>query len=271
MKRKRLLITAAATVVAVTMAGIAWASIPGPGKVYSACMLKGLGTIRLIDKSLPSTNLMSHCTDKEVEISWNQAGQPGLQGAKGDPGAPGMNGTNGTDGKDGNLALAGRSCPDGSVVTGFDSSGDLVCAAPGEPPPPPPPPGEVRVDPDLLSFPRTQLGTISDAQDVILQNTGEIDVAIVIAVAGANPTDFIVGENDCRNLPAALPPAGSPCSSPRAISGHARQRSGPPADRRSSHCRACRRRRRLGSRDHDGPADRGGRSGRSRRRPTPPA
>ena len=212
MKRKRLLTTAAATVVAVTIAGVAWASIPGPGNVYSACMLKGLGTIRLIDKSLPSTNFMSRCTDKEIEISWNQAGQPGLQGAKGDPGAPGRNGTNGTDGEDGNLALAGRSCPDGSVVTGFDSGGDLVCAAPGEPPPPPPPPppGEVRVSPDLLTFPRTQLGTISDAQDVILQNTGEIDVAIVIAVAGANPTDFIVGEDDCRNLPAASAPCRVP-------------------------------------------------------------
>src|SRR5712691_623892 len=102
---KRLLVSAAGMLVAVAIAGgVAYATIPGPGNVYSACMLKGVGTIRLIDKSLPSTNVMSHCTDKEIEISWNQAGQPrpaGPQGAKGEPGAPGTNGTNGTDGKAG--------------------------------------------------------------------------------------------------------------------------------------------------------------------------
>jgi hypothetical protein len=47
--------------------GIAYATIPGPNNVYSACMLKGIGTIRLIDKSLPATNLMSRCTDKETD------------------------------------------------------------------------------------------------------------------------------------------------------------------------------------------------------------
>ena len=62
----------------------------------------------------------------------------------------------------------------------------------------------------MLSFPRTQLGTISDPQDVVLQNTGEIDVAIVIAVAGTNPTEFIVGEADCRNLPVASAPCRFP-------------------------------------------------------------
>src|SRR6266849_2087381 len=96
MKGRRLFTAIAGAVVASSVAGIAYATIPGPNNVYSACMLKGVGMIRLIDKSLPSTNLMSHCTDKETEISWNQAGQPGPpgpQGAKGEPGAPGTNGT----------------------------------------------------------------------------------------------------------------------------------------------------------------------------------
>jgi hypothetical protein len=126
MKRKRLLTTAAGTLVAAVIAGVAWASIPGPGNVYNACMLKGLGTIRLIDKSLPASNLMSRCTDRETEISWNQAGQPGPpgpQGVKGEPGAPGINGTNGTngaDGKDGVSATtasepAGANCAEGGV------------------------------------------------------------------------------------------------------------------------------------------------------------
>src|SRR6478752_1586325 len=96
-----LVIGIAAVAALATAGGIAYATIPGPGYVYSACMLKGVGTIRLIDKSLPPTNLMSHCTDKETEISWNQAGQPGPAGpagpagAKGDPGATGTNGADG--------------------------------------------------------------------------------------------------------------------------------------------------------------------------------
>src|SRR5919204_2043068 len=105
MNRKHLLASTVGVLVAAAIAGgVAYATIPGPDNVYSACMLKGTGTIRLIDKSLPASNLMSHCTDKETEISWNQAGQPGPagpQGAKGEPGAPGTNGTNGTNGKDG--------------------------------------------------------------------------------------------------------------------------------------------------------------------------
>lgn len=75
---KRLLISALGALVAAALVGaVAYATIPGPDNVSSACMLKGLGTIRLIDKSLPATNLMSRCTDKETGISWNQAGQPG--------------------------------------------------------------------------------------------------------------------------------------------------------------------------------------------------
>jgi hypothetical protein len=102
MSRKRSVSSAVGALVAAAVAGgVAYATIPGPDNVYSACMLKGVGTIRLIDKSLPSTNLMSRCTDKEAEISWNQAGQPGPQGVKGEPGAPGTNGTNGTAGRDG--------------------------------------------------------------------------------------------------------------------------------------------------------------------------
>src|SRR5919198_4039749 len=99
MNRKRLLTAAVGALVAAAIAGgVAYATIPGPGNVYSACMLKSLGTIRLIDKSLPSTNLMSHCTDKESEISWNQAGQPGPAGPAGKDGAPGKDGVPGKDG-----------------------------------------------------------------------------------------------------------------------------------------------------------------------------
>jgi hypothetical protein len=130
-------VVAVLTVAALALAGgVAYATIPGPGNVYSACMLKGLGTIRLIDKSLPSTNLMSHCTDKETEISWNQAGQPGPpgpQGAKGEPGAPGTNGTNGTNGTDGADGQNGVSVTTASEPAGANcpSGGSRFTAANG--------------------------------------------------------------------------------------------------------------------------------------------
>jgi hypothetical protein len=136
MNRKRLLGSAVGALVAAAIAGgVAYATIPGPDNVYNACMFKSLGTIRLIDKSLPSTNLMSHCTDKETEISWNQAGQPGPpgpQGAKGEPGAPGTNGTNGTDGKDGVSVTmasepAGANCGGGGVQLTAANGVSYVC------------------------------------------------------------------------------------------------------------------------------------------------
>jgi hypothetical protein len=136
MNRKRLLSSAVGALVAAAIAGgVAYATVPGPGNVYSACMLKSLGTIRLIDKSLPSTNLMSRCTDKETEISWNQAGQPGPpgpQGAKGEPGAPGTNGTNGTDGKDGVSVTtasepAGANCADSGIQLTAVNGVSYVC------------------------------------------------------------------------------------------------------------------------------------------------
>lgn len=68
-------------------AGVAYATIPDSGGVYTACMLKNVGTLRLIDPSLPSANLMSHCTSRETQITWNQKGQPGPTGPAGPPGS----------------------------------------------------------------------------------------------------------------------------------------------------------------------------------------
>ena len=84
--------------------GVAYATIPGDGKVFTACMAKNIGTIRLIDPSLPSGNLMSRCTSLEKEVSWNQTGTPGLPGIAGPagpPGPPGADGANGAAGHDG--------------------------------------------------------------------------------------------------------------------------------------------------------------------------
>src|SRR3954452_22519821 len=83
-------ITILAVVLFALAGGIAYATIPDSGGVYTACMLKNVGTIRLIDPSLPSSNLLSHCTSLETQITWNQRGQ------RGDSGAPGPNGTSPT-------------------------------------------------------------------------------------------------------------------------------------------------------------------------------
>jgi hypothetical protein len=130
--RTRTRITLAALVLGgALVGGVAWATIPGDNQVYNACMLKATGTIRLIDASLPSSSLLSHCTSIEKPITWNQKGEPGAAGAagiagakgdagaagaagpkgdvgaagppgaKGDNGAPGTNGINGTDGAQG--------------------------------------------------------------------------------------------------------------------------------------------------------------------------
>lgn len=108
--RKSMLVGAA--IVALAAAGITYAAIPDNGNVYTACMLKNVGTVRLIDKTLPSTNVMSHCSTLETEVSWNQRGVDGKDGVNG------TNGTNGADGRDGvsvssAVEPAGSNCANG--------------------------------------------------------------------------------------------------------------------------------------------------------------
>lgn len=108
MRAKRLMLTAAGALFAAAIAGgIAYATIPNDSKVFTACMLNKVGTIRLIDKTLPTNNPMSHCSPVETEVSWNQKGQPGLAGAAGKDGADGKAGTDGRDGRDGQAGSPG--------------------------------------------------------------------------------------------------------------------------------------------------------------------
>ena len=94
------------------LAAIAYATIPDSGKVYTACMLTGVGSVRLIDPSLPPHNRMSHCTPFETQITWNQKGQAGPQGPKGDTGATGQTGADGAQGPKGDTGPQG---PQGSA------------------------------------------------------------------------------------------------------------------------------------------------------------
>jgi hypothetical protein len=79
--------------------GVAYAAIPDTGtSTYHACMLKNVGTIRIIDPSLPTSSLLQHCNaNLETQITFNQngpkgdAGPPGAVGPPGPQGAPGPN------------------------------------------------------------------------------------------------------------------------------------------------------------------------------------
>ena len=80
------------------------------------------------------------CDKDDVLFSWNAVGPGGL------PGERGEKGEQGAQGQPGNLALAGQSCPTGFFVSGFSSTGSIICRnsageEPHDPPPPPPPPG----------------------------------------------------------------------------------------------------------------------------------
>ncbi len=121
--RRTMLVATLTAVGLLAAAGIAYAVIPSSSGEYTACMLKNVGTIRLIDPSLGSSALMGHCTSLETQISWNKQGTPGTNGvsptvaqlAAGDSNCPSggaaitdaanntayvCNGENGTDGED---------------------------------------------------------------------------------------------------------------------------------------------------------------------------
>src|SRR3954454_2017829 len=136
MRRYQLIAAAAGGLLAAAVAAaVAYATIPGDGNVYAACMLKNVGTIRLIDPTLPSGNLMSHCTSLETPVSWSQKGPPGAPGLAGAAGAAGKDGSDGkpgVDGKDGQPGLAGAKGDPGLRFRGAwnqfvdYSSGDVV-------------------------------------------------------------------------------------------------------------------------------------------------
>ncbi len=106
----------------VLASGVAFATIPDSGNVYTACMLKPVGTIRLIDPSGPSNSLLSHCTSLEKEITWNQQGQPGAPGPAGATGAQGPAGATGAQGPQGDTGAQGAPGPAGPGAVVFSGS-----------------------------------------------------------------------------------------------------------------------------------------------------
>jgi hypothetical protein len=75
--RGRRLVVAAAAIFALA-AGIAYAAIPDANGTYHACMLKTLGTIRIVDPATQRCN-----ATLETAIAFGQKGDQGLQGPAG--------------------------------------------------------------------------------------------------------------------------------------------------------------------------------------------
>lgn len=96
-------------------AGVAYATIPDSGGVYTACKLNATGTIRLIDPSIGASSLLGHCTSIETQITWNQQGQQGLKGETGAAGPEGPKGDTGAIGPQGPAGPKGDSGPTGAT------------------------------------------------------------------------------------------------------------------------------------------------------------
>ena len=91
---------AATSGVAVATTALTSAFTDSQGQLHS-CVSK-LGTVRLIDTSLPATSPLQHCNATlETEVRWNQVGPQGKQGSTGPAGADGAQGPKGDSGDQG--------------------------------------------------------------------------------------------------------------------------------------------------------------------------
>jgi Collagen triple helix repeat (20 copies) len=117
---RRILLGFAAVASLALTAGIAYATIPSGG-VYTACMKKNAGTIRLIDPSLGGSKLLGHCTHRETKLTWTQhagtgsSGPAGPAGPQGTAGPQGPTGPKGPSGPTGPKGPTGPTGPTGAI------------------------------------------------------------------------------------------------------------------------------------------------------------
>jgi hypothetical protein len=83
-------------------AGVAYATIPDASGQYHACVLSGIGQVRIIDHDAGQ-----NCKENEQHVHWNQVGPPGAPGPAGPPGPPGPAGPAGPAGPQGETGPAG--------------------------------------------------------------------------------------------------------------------------------------------------------------------
>ncbi len=152
---------------AILAGGAAFAAIPDSNGVINGCFQKNVGNLRVIDPSAGDSCRPSEVPISWSQTGpagpqgpKGDTGATGPQGPKGDTGATGPQGpagpigpagptgatgaqgpagpvgpagpkgdtgATGPQGVPGNLALAGKSCPSGEVMTGFDAAGDPAC------------------------------------------------------------------------------------------------------------------------------------------------
>jgi hypothetical protein len=105
LSRRRVLIF---STMAVLFTGIiAFASIPGPNGVISACYSKSGGALRVIDAAV------TQCKQGETSLTWNQTGAQGSQGPQGPAGPAGPQGPQGEQGPAGLQGPQGEQGPAG--------------------------------------------------------------------------------------------------------------------------------------------------------------
>jgi hypothetical protein len=132
-------VAAATLSVVAVSAGVAYATIPGSGGKFSACVLNRVGTIRLIDSA--KTGLRGKCSKRETKVTWHANGPVGPVGATGPTGpagtgAPGPKGNAGPAGLTGPKGNTGPSAPSplvavisfgcGSAYAGSDATGETI-------------------------------------------------------------------------------------------------------------------------------------------------
>lgn len=115
-------LAASVVVLVALVGGIAYAAIPDATGTYHACLLKGTGTIRIIDPDAQRCNAAN-----ETEITFGARGPqglPGLPGTNGSPGAAGANGISPTVAQIG----PGTNCATGGVaITGAGGTTAYAC------------------------------------------------------------------------------------------------------------------------------------------------
>jgi hypothetical protein len=110
---RRTVVVAAATLVALPLAGAAAsAAVPGSGAI-NGCYLAATGSLRIIDPA-STDRLRNRCLATEAPISWNVAGAPGPAGPRGDAGPQGEPGPQGPQGPQGQAGPQGEPGPAGA-------------------------------------------------------------------------------------------------------------------------------------------------------------
>lgn len=145
-RAKRLVVVAAVVVSVAAGTGIAAAAgvvtlpFSGNGNTINGCYSPG-GQLKVL------TPKQSTCPGGMTPIQWNitgpqgpqgiqgpqgprgPAGPQGIEGPAGPQGAQGPQGPRGATGPAGTNVAAGTSCPSGEFVTGFSSTGAVICAS----------------------------------------------------------------------------------------------------------------------------------------------